>query len=46
MLKYIIEVITNYGIEKNLSYFVIDNALDNNTMMALLLVTLRRDHKL
>ena len=46
MLKYIIEVITNYGIEKNLGYFVIDNALDNNTIMALLLVTLRRDYKL
>jgi hypothetical protein len=32
--KYLLDVIKDYEIEKNLGYIVMDNALDNNTMMS------------
>ena len=31
--KYIHQVILDYGIEKNLGYFVMDNAPNNDTMI-------------
>ena len=46
MSVYVIEVIREYRIEKNLSYFVMDNASDNDTMMTSLSYALRRDYKL
>ena len=46
MAKYVHQVILDYGIEKNLGYFVMDNAPDNDTMIANLSQALRRDQKL
>ena len=46
MAKYAMNVIIEYGIERNLGYFVTDNAPDNDAMMAPLSLALRRDHKL
>jgi len=34
--KYLLEVIKDYEIEKNLGYIIIDNALDNNIIITLL----------
>ncbi len=36
MSKYVIEVLKEYDIIRNLRYFTIDNAPDNDTMMAAL----------
>jgi hypothetical protein len=36
MSKYVLEVLIKYDIIKNLGYFIIDNILDNNIIMALL----------
>jgi len=33
MSKYLFNIIKDYRIEKNLGYIVIDNALNNNTIM-------------
>ena len=38
--KYVIKVIKDYKIKKQLSYFVIDNANNNDTLMATLLLIL------
>jgi hypothetical protein len=46
MLKYILKVLIKYNIIKNLRYFVINNVLDNNTIIALLSFALRHDFKL
>jgi hypothetical protein len=46
MSKYVLEVLIKYNIIKNLGYFVMDNALDNDMMMALLFLALRRDFRL
>ena len=43
---YVIEAIREYEIKKNLGYFVIDNADNNDTMLAELLLLLRRDHRI
>ena len=36
MAKYLLKVIKDYEIKKNLGYIIIDNTLDNNIMMTLL----------
>lgn len=36
ILNYLLNVIKEYGIKKNLGYIVIDNTLDNNTMITVL----------
>ena len=36
MLKYVIKVLKDYDIIRNLGYFVIDNAPDNDTIMTAL----------
>jgi len=46
MLVYVIEVIREYRIKKNLSYFVIDNTSDNDTIITSLSYALQRDYKL
>jgi hypothetical protein len=46
MSKYVLEVLIQYNIIKNLGYFVIDNAPDNNIMMASLSLALQRDFRL
>jgi hypothetical protein len=46
MSKYVLEVLIKYNIIKNLGYFVMDNAPDNDTIMALLSLALRRDFRL
>jgi len=46
MSKYVLEVLIEYDIIKNLGYFVMDNVLDNDTIMVLLSFTLRRDFRL
>ena len=46
MSKYVIEVLKEYDIIYNLGYFVMDNALDNDTMMTTLSQALRRDFRL
>ena len=43
---YVIEAIREYEIKKNLGYFVIDNADNNDTMLAELLLLLCRDHRI
>ncbi len=43
---YVIEAIREYEIEKNLGYFVMDNADNNDTMLAELSLLLRRDHRI
>ena len=40
MSKYVIKVIKEYGITYNLSYFVIDNTLNNNTIITMLFLAL------
>lgn len=46
MSKYVMEVILDYSFEKNLGYFVMDNALDNDTLLTNISLSLRRDYKL
>ena len=46
MARYLLEVIKDYEIKKNLGYIVIDNALDNNTLMTSLSYSLCCDFKL
>ena len=46
MSKYIIEVLKDYDIIRNLGYFTMDNAPDNDTMMTTLSLALRRDFNL
>jgi hypothetical protein len=46
ILKYVLEVLIEYNIIKNLGYFVINNVLDNNTIIALLSFALQRDFRL
>ena len=46
MLKYLFNVIKEYRIEKNLGYIVIDNALNNNTIIIALSQALRRKYRL
>jgi len=46
MSKYLFDVIKEYRIEKNLGYIVIDNALNNNTMIIALLQALCREYRL
>ena len=46
MSVYVMEVIREYRIKKNLSYFVIDNASNNDTIMTSLSYALRRNYKL
>jgi hypothetical protein len=36
ILKYVLKVLIEYDIIKNLGYFVIDNTLNNNTIITLL----------
>ena len=40
------EVIREYEIEKNLGYFVIDNANNNDTIIDKLSLILRRDYRI
>ena len=40
MSTYVLDVLKEYDIIKNLGYFTIDNALDNDTMMATLSLAL------
>ena len=40
MSKYVLEVLIEYNIIKNLGYFVIDNVLDNDTIIVSLSFTL------
>ena len=42
--KYVIEVIKEYKIKKQLRYFVIDNTSSNDTLIATLSLSLRRDY--
>ena len=44
--RYLLEVIKDYEIEKNLGYIIIDNAQDNDTMMTSLSQSLRHEFKL
>ena len=46
LAKQIYFVISEYKIEKNLGYFVMDNAPDNDTMMVALAGILRRELKI
>ena len=46
MSKYLFNVIKEYRIEKNLGYIVIDNALNNNTIIIALLQALCRKYRL
>ncbi len=46
MSKYVIEVLKDYDIIRNLGYFTMDNAPDNDTMMTTLSLALRRDFNL
>ena len=46
MSKYVIEVLKEYDIIRNLRYFTIDNAPDNDTMMAALSLAVQRDFNL
>ncbi len=41
MSKYVLEVLEEYDIVRNLGYFVIDNVPDNDTMMTALSQALR-----
>ena len=43
---YVIEAIREYEIKKNLGYFVIDNANNNDTMLVELLLLLYRDYRI
>ena len=36
MLKYILEVLEEYNIVRNLGYFIIDNVPNNNTIITVL----------
>jgi hypothetical protein len=44
MAKYVMEVIKDYKIEKQLGYFIMDNADNNDTLIASLSTTLRREY--
>jgi len=46
MLKYIFKVFKEYNIIRNLRYFIIDNALNNNIIIIALSLALRRDFNL
>ena len=46
MSTYVLDVLKEYDIIKNLGYFTIDNAPDNDTIMATLSLTLWRDFRL
>jgi len=46
MSKYVIEVLKEYRIIYNLGYFVMDNALDNDTIMTTLSQALKREFRL
>ena len=46
LVKYVLEAIYEYDLVKKLSYFIIDNADNNDTIMTLLLISLCRDLKL
>jgi hypothetical protein len=46
MSKYVLKVLQEYEIIKNLGYFTMDNAPDNDTMMIALSLALRRDFRL
>ncbi len=43
---YVIEAIQEYEIKKNLGYFVMDNADNNDTMLVEVLFLLYRDHRI
>ena len=46
MAKYVLEVLKDYNIIRDLGYFVMDNAPDNDTMMTVLSNALRREFSL
>jgi len=46
MSKYLFNVIKEYKIKKNLGYIVINNALNNNTIIIALSQALRRKYRL
>ncbi len=46
MLKYVLEVLEEYNIVRNLGYFVIDNTPDNDTMITVLSQALQQDFNL
>jgi hypothetical protein len=46
MSTYVLDVLKEYDIIKNLGYFTIDNAPDNDTIIATLSLALRRDFRL
>jgi phosphoglucomutase len=43
MARYVLEVLKEYDIIRNLGYFIMDNALDNDTIMITLSHSLHRD---
>ncbi len=46
LTKYVLEAIYEYNLIKKLSYFVIDNANNNDIIITLLLISLCHDLKL
>ena len=46
MSTYVLDVLKEYDIIKNLGYFTIDNTLDNDTIIATLSLALWRDFRL
>ncbi len=46
MAKYVLKILKEYDILRNLGYFVIDNAPDNDTIMTVLSNALRREFSL
>ena len=46
LVKEIYDIIYEYKIKNNLGYFVIDNTLDNNTIIVVLVSILRRELKI
>lgn len=46
MARYVLEVLKEYDIIRNLGYFIMDNAPDNDIIMAALSLTLRREFNL
>ena len=45
LVLYVIKVIREYGIKKNLGYFMIDNANNNNIIIEELSLIIRREFK-
>lgn len=46
MSRYVLKVLKEYEIIRNLGYFTMDNAPNNNTIIAILSLALRREFNL